>query len=155
MQNILGDKMHKLSNQDYAKMVDSATPHGKNFINYFYAFLFGGIICAIGQGFFDLYALLGLEQNVIKMAVPVTLVFISAVLTYFRVYHKIAKLAGAGTLVPITGFANAIVSPAMEYKTEGFILGSCVKMFDIAGPVLTFATICGFIYGIIVYILGI
>ena len=89
------------------------------------------------------------------MAVPVTLVFISAVLTYFRVYHKIAKIAGAGTLIPITGFANAIVSPAMEYKTEGFILGSCVKMFDIAGPVLAFSTLSAFIYGIIIYIFGI
>ena len=155
MQNILGDKMHKLTNQDYAKMVDGATPHGKNFTNYFYAFLVGGLICAIGQGFFDLYTYLGLGEKVVKMAVPVTLVFISAVLTYFRVYHKIAKIAGAGTLIPITGFANAIVSPAMEYKTEGFILGSCVKMFDIAGPVLAFSTLSAFIYGIIIYIFGI
>ena len=147
--------MHNLSNKEYAKMVDIATPNGKNFINYFYAFLIGGLICAIGQGFFDLYANFGLDEKAVKMAVPVTLVFISAVLTYFRVYHKIAKIAGAGTLIPITGFANAIVSPAMEYKTEGFILGSCVKMFDIAGPVLAFSTLSAFIYGIIIYIFGI
>lgn len=147
--------MHKLSNDDYGKMVERATPHGKNFLNYLYAFLVGGIICAVGQVFFDIYTYIGLEEKIVKMAVPVTLVFISAVLTYFRLYHKIAKFAGAGTLVPITGFANAIVSPAMEYKTEGFILGSCVKMFDIAGPVLVFATLSGFIYGIVIYILGI
>lgn len=147
--------MHNLSNKEYAKMVDTATPGGRNFTNYLYAFLFGGLICAIGQGFFDLYTNFGLDEKAVKMAVPVTLVFISAVLTYFRLYHKIAKIAGAGTLIPITGFANAIVSPAMEYKTEGFILGSCVKMFDIAGPVLAFSTLSAFIYGIIIYIFGI
>jgi len=122
--------------------------------NIVFAFLIGGAICAIGEGFANLYGYLGLDRGAVKTAVPITMIFIGSLLTGLKVYHRIAKYGGGGTLVPITGFANAIVAPAMEYKSEGYVMGVGAKMFTIAGPVLVYGIVSSIIYGIILILLG-
>lgn len=116
------------------------------------AFLIGGLICCIGQALTTLYMYWGLEQEVASAVTSVSLVFLSALLTGFNVYDNIAKFAGAGTLVPITGFANAVVSPALEFKSEGFVLGVGAKLFVIAGPVLVYGLSSGIVVGIIAFL---
>lgn len=116
------------------------------------AFLVGGIICTIGQGLRDIYTALGMTEENVKTLVPVTLVFLAALITGLNVFDNIAKFAGAGTLVPITGFANAVVSPALDTKAEGFILGVGAKIFTVAGPVILYGTLASVIYGVILYI---
>lgn len=118
------------------------------------AFLVGGLICCIGQAAGDIYKALGIGEENVKALIPVTLVFIAALLTGLNVFDNIAKFAGAGTLVPITGFANAVVSPALDTKAEGFILGVGAKIFTIAGPVILYGTLASVIYGVIYYIAG-
>ncbi len=147
--------MEHLSKKEYAKMCKAVEPHGKNFLNYLYAFLIGGFICAMAEALREWLVFMKAEETVINSLVPIVFIFLSAILTYFKVFKKIAKVAGAGTLIPITGFANAVVSPAMEYKTEGYILGTAVKMFIIAGPVIAFGTLFGVLYGICYYIFGV
>ena len=117
------------------------------------AFLVGGIICVIGQFFINYYTKLGLDQDAAGTAASMTLVVISATLTGLSLYDNIAKFAGAGTLVPITGFANSIAAPAVEFKTEGFILGVGAKMFTIAGPVIVYGLSASVIYGIVYWII--
>ena len=133
-------------------MADKVSPKTKSFKNISMAFLFGGIICTIGQALYDLYSQWGFEQKEARALVSVTLVGLGALLTALRVYDNIAKIAGAGTLVPITGFANSIVAPAIEFKSEGHIMGIGAKMFIIAGPVLVFGITASVIYGIIAFI---
>ena len=116
------------------------------------AFFVGGIICTIGQGLFDIYTVLGMSEDNVKALVPVSLIFLAALLTGLNVFDNIAKFAGAGTLVPITGFANAVVSPAIDTKAEGFILGVGAKIFTVAGPVILYGTLASAIYGDILYI---
>ena len=116
------------------------------------AFLIGGLICCIGQALTTLYMYWGLEQEVASAVTSVSLVFLSALLTGFNVYDNIAKFAGAGTLGPITGFANAVVSPALEFKSEGFVLGVGAKLFVIAGPVLVYGLSSGIVVGIIAFL---
>jgi len=116
------------------------------------AFLIGGLICCIGQLFMNGYAALGLDKTDASTATCVTLITLSALLTGLSLYDDIAKHAGAGTLVPITGFANAIAAPAVEFKTEGFILGVGAKIFQIAGPVIVYGTIASVVYGIIYWV---
>ncbi|MBQ8249789.1 MAG: stage V sporulation protein AC [Clostridia bacterium] len=116
------------------------------------AFLIGGFICTLGQGLFDIYTMLGMSEDNVKALVPVSLVFLAALLTSLNVFDNIAKFAGAGTLVPITGFANAVVSPALDTKAEGFILGVGAKIFTVAGPVILYGTLASTIYGIILYV---
>ncbi len=116
------------------------------------AFLIGGAICTIGQGLSDLYSFLGIGEEGVKTLVPVSLIFLAALLTALNVFDDIAKYAGAGTLVPITGFSNAVVSPALDTKAEGFILGVGAKIFTIAGPVILYGTLTSVIYGVILYI---
>lgn len=142
----------KFSSKEYAEMVKKVSPTSKTFMNCIKAFLIGGLICVIGQLFTELYSKLGLGNNQISMLVPVTLIFISVTLTSFGIYDKIARHAGAGTLVPITGFANAVAAPAIEYKTEGFILGVGAKMFTIAGPVIVYGVSASVVYGLIYWI---
>ena len=116
------------------------------------AFLIGGAICTLGQVLTTLFLSFELPEKTAKAFVSITLIALSAILTGLKVYDKIAKHGGAGTLVPITGFANAIVSPAMEFKSEGYVMGIGAKMFSIAGPVLVYGTCASIIYGLIIFL---
>ncbi len=131
-----------------AKRASSNSPVLKNCIN---AFVFGGAICTLGQAFFYMYSYFGFSEKSARTFVSVTLIFLSAILTSFGIYDKIAKRAGAGTLVPITGFANSMVAPAMEFKREGIVAGLSVKMFFVSGPVIVFGVSASVLYGIILY----
>ena len=133
-------------------MADKASPGSKSVQNILMAFLFGGLICTIGQILVNLYMQAGLSLKDARAVVSVTLVGLGALLTALRIYDNIAKHAGAGTLVPITGFANSIVAPAIEFKSEGHIMGIGAKMFVIAGPVLVFGITASIIYGFILWI---
>lgn len=139
-------------NQKYSEMVKKASPPSPKIKDFIWAFCVGGAICVIGQLFNELYTSLELSEKVIKMTVPVTIIFLTAIITGIGWFDKIAKQAGAGTLVPITGFANAVVSPAIEFKNEGWILGVGAKIFTIAGPVIMYGTIASVVYGLIYWI---
>ena len=143
-----------ISKKQYAKMAEKISPPSKKLKDFSLAFLIGGFICMLGQLLRELYTSLGFSEQIVMAAVPVTIIFIAALLTGLGIFEKIAKHAGAGTLVPITGFANAVVSPAIEFKTEGHVLGIGVKMFTVAGPVILFGTFASVIYGLIYWILG-
>ena len=117
------------------------------------AFLSGGAICALGQLIQNGFLALGLEKSAAGTAVSITLIFLSALLTGLNRYNSIARFAGAGTLVPITGFANSVVSPAIDCKSEGFITGMAAKMFIVAGPVIVFGTLASVVYGVILMLL--
>lgn len=112
----------------------------------------GGLICVLGQGMWDGYHALGLDEKTARTAVSITLIFITALLTGIGVFDSFAKHAGAGTLVPITGFANAVVAPAMEFRQEGFVTGTSVKLFTVAGPVLVFGISASVIYGLVYWV---
>jgi stage V sporulation protein AC len=116
------------------------------------AFVTGGLICTLGQVLNGLYLRAGLDGETAGTAVSVTLILLGALLTALGVYDKIAKFGGAGTLVPITGFANAVVAPALEYKTEGKITGTAAKMFVISGPVIVYGVAAGAVYGLVLWI---
>ena len=131
------------------KEMSPASPLWKDCRN---AFVIGGLICALGQFFINSYTKLGLSSQDASTAASMTLVALSALLTGLSLYDNIAKHAGAGTLVPITGFANAIAAPAVEFKTEGFILGVGAKMFTIAGPVIVYGVSASVVYGLIYWI---
>ena len=134
----------------YDKMTKKASPPSPKLKDCILAFLVGGFICAIGETLSYIYSeFCDLNPNIVKMLVPVTLITIAAILTGLGIFEKIAKYAGAGTLVPITGFSNAVVSPAVEFKSEGFILGVGAKMFTIAGPVIVYGTVASVVYGVI------
>ena len=139
--------------QRYNKMVQKASKPSPKLKNFIWAYAVGGIICVIGQLLNEMYTGLDLPEKVVKMAVPSTLIFIASLLTGIGVFDKIAKHAGAGTLVPITGFSNAVTSPAIEFKNEGFILGVGANMFKIAGPVIAYGTIASVIYGVVYWIM--
>lgn len=133
-------------------MVEQASKPSPIIKDTFRAFIVGGGICVLGQLLLTFYSKMMADQQGAKTLVSVTLIFLAAVLTGFGVFDKIAKFAGAGTLVPITGFANAVVSPAIEYKAEGFILGVGAKMFTIAGPVIVYGTVASVIYGVVYWV---
>ena len=141
-----------VSKQKYSKMVEKATKNSPIVKDCVKAFLIGGAICTLGQGLTELYMLFDMGKTQAQTLTSVTLVFIGVLLTALHLYEKIAKHAGAGTLVPITGFANSVASPAIEFKSEGFILGVGAKMFSIAGPVIVYGTVASVIYGVIYYI---
>lgn len=142
-----------MTNQDYEKLVSDKSRPSPVWKNIIWAFFVGGTICTIGEGLGNLFQHFGLDSASAGSAASVTLIIISAVLTGFGLFHKIAKHAGAGTLVPITGFANAMVSPALEFKSEGFVTGTTSKLFIVAGPVLAFGISASVVYGIILCIL--
>lgn len=144
-----------LSSDEYKKMGEAAVPKTKCLRNLSGAFFIGGTICTIGQFVLNFYLDAGLSTPNASAACSMTLIAFSAVLTGFGVYDNIAKFGGGGTLVPITGFANAVVSPAMEFKSEGFVLGLGVKIFTIAGPVIVYGVLASVAYGIIYWILKI
>ena len=146
--------MYMISPKEYNKIVTKNSPKSKLFVNCIKAFLIGGAICTIGQGFTDLYAMLGAAEKDSKTLCSVTLIFIGILLTAIGVYDKIAKHGGAGTLVPITGFANAVSSPAIEFKSEGYIAGLGAKLFIIAGPVIVYGVSASIIYGFVLWILS-
>ena len=135
--------------QKYSEYVDKKSPNSPILKNCFNAFLVGGLICSIGQIIFDFCTYKGLETQSANTVVAIILIGIAAFLTGLNIFNKIGKFAGAGSLVPITGFANSIVSPAMEYKSEGYIMGVGGKMFTVAGPVLVFGISSSVIIGII------
>ena len=137
--------------QDYVKRKAPGSPVVKNSL---LAFLVGGAICALGQLISGGYAGLGLDKTDAGTATSITLVFLSALATGLGLYTRLARFAGAGTLVPITGFANAVVSPAVDFKSEGLITGTAVKMFTIAGPVIVYGTAASVVYGVILMALG-
>lgn len=141
-----------MTERQYQKMVEKMAPKSPIWKNCLKAFLVGGLICTLGQGLLDLYAYFGLEKEDSATAASMTLVALSALLTGLSLYDNIAKHAGAGTLVPITGFANAVSSAAIEFKTEGFILGVGAKMFTIAGPVIVYGVSASVVYGFIYWI---
>lgn len=141
-----------VTNKEYAKMTERSSPNSPIVKNMIWAFLVGGAICTVGQGIVNLYRAFGLDEIDASSATSVTMIFFGALFTGLKLYDKLAKHAGAGTLVPITGFANSIVSPALEYKSEGFVTGMSAKMFTIAGPVLVFGISASILYGLIIWI---
>lgn len=141
-----------MTNNEYDKLTKKHSPGTKLYFTLPKAFVIGGLICCLGQALFNLYTYLGMTELHARSVTSITLVFLSALLTGLKLYDKIAKHGGAGTLVPITGFANSVVAPALEFKTEGFILGTAAKMFVIAGPVIVYGILTSVVYGIILYI---
>ena len=141
-----------MTQKEYGKLVQDMAPRSPIVKDCLFAFLIGGLICTIGQLIMNGYTALGLEQTDAATATSMTLVVLSAFLTGLSLYDNIAKFAGAGTLVPITGFANAIAAPAIEFKTEGFILGVGAKMFTIAGPVIVYGVSASVVYGLIYWL---
>ncbi len=140
--------------KDYQSYVDKKSPNSPIVKNCFNAFLVGGSICAIGQLIWEVCKSNGLETQTCTTIVSILLIFLSAFLTALNFFNRIGKFAGAGSLVPITGFANSIVSPAMEYKSEGYVMGVGAKMFIVAGPVLVYGISASIIVGIIYMIFG-
>ena len=141
-----------MTEREYGKLVDEMSPKSPMRRDCLNAFWIGGLICTVGQIFINWYASMGMEKEQAGTAASMTLVALSALLTGLSLYDNIAKQAGAGTLVPITGFANAVAAPAVEFKTEGFILGVGAKMFTIAGPVIVYGVSSSVVYGLICWI---
>ena len=142
----------KITAKEYSEMVKKASPNSKSWKDIPKAFVIGGLICCVGQGFMNIYKSFGMNMSDAGVMTSITMVFLSAVFTGFGLYDRLAKVGGAGTLVPITGFANAVVSPALEFKTEGYVLGTGAKMFVIAGPVIVYGLCASVLYGIILYL---
>ncbi len=141
-----------MTEKEYAQLVQKAAPKspmGKDCLN---AFWIGGLICVLGQILTNSYSAVGLDKDAAATATSITLVTLSALLTGLSLYDNLAKYGGAGTLVPITGFANAIAAPAVEFKTEGFILGVGAKLFTIAGPVIVYGLSASVVYGFIYWL---
>ena len=148
---------HKFNENDkkkFKKYADKFAPKSALLKDCIMAFIFGGIICAVGQGIGDIGKMVGVSEENVKTLVPCSLIVLSSILTGFGLYQKIAKYAGAGTLVPITGFANAISSISIDSKAEGLVLGVGANMFKIAGPVIVYGTLSSVIIGIYYWIIG-
>ncbi len=143
----------KPTKKEYDKMTKKASPPSPKLKNSLFAFFIGGLVCTFGQVLLNLYMKLGIEKTDSKTLVSVTLIGLTALFTALHVYEKYAKVAGCGSLVPITGFANAMVSPAIEFKAEGQVLGIGIKMFTVAGPVLVFGITASAIYGVILWLI--
>ena len=141
-----------MTEKEYGRLVQEMSPKSPIVKDYFQAFWIGGLICTLGQFFLNRYSDLGLDKQMAGTAASMTLVALSALLTGLSLYDNIAKYAGAGTLVPITGFANAIAAPAVEFKTEGMILGTAAKMFTIAGPVIVYGLAASVVYGFVYWL---
>lgn len=148
-QGALPQEMQK---KQYKEMAGEVKPKPPILRNSVAAFVVGGLICVIGQGFVNLYQLIGLTRLDSMAATSATLIFFAALLTGLGLYDSITKFAGAGGIVPITGFANAMVAPAMEFRTEGFVLGVAARLFTVAGPVLVFGIVSAWIVGILFFI---
>lgn len=140
--------------KEYDQYVKKMTPNSPLWKNALWAFFTGGLICTIAQLFSTLYRQAGLSTLQASSAVSMTMIFLGALLTALGLYDRIARHAGAGTLVPITGFSNAVVSAAMEFRSEGLITGTCTKMFIVAGPVLVYGTVASIVYGLFLVMVG-
>jgi stage V sporulation protein AC len=143
-----------MSPQEYQQYVQQHAKKSPIVKNMILAFVIGGLICVLGQLIQNGWAAAGLGKEDAGTATSCSLVFLSALLTGLNLYNKLARFGGAGTLVPITGFANAVVSPAIDFKSEGFITGMAAKMFLVAGPVIVFGTLASVIYGVILKLFG-
>ena len=143
-----------MSNKDYDKFVQARAAKSPIVKDCALAFVIGGAICVLGQAIMDGFTALGLDKTDAATATPISLVAISALLTGLNLYNKLGRFGGTGTLVPITDFANAVVSPAIDFKTEGYITGMAAKMFTVAGPVIVFGVTASVIYGIVLMIMG-
>ncbi len=139
---------HLNSNKEYQDYVDQKSPNSPILKNCFNAFWVGGLICTIGQVIFDYCSFRGISQEITGTIVSISLIFLSSLLTALNIFNRIGKFAGAGSLIPITGFANSIISPAMEYKSEGFVMGVGAKMFTVAGPVLVYGISASVVVGL-------
>ena len=142
----------RISNKQYDEMVKKASPNSPIVLDCIKAFLIGGAICCFGQLLFYIFRKCGMSRDESRSLVSISLIIITAILTGIGVFDKIAKHAGAGTIVPITGFANSVVSPAMEFKSEGFIMGTGASIFKVAGPVILYGTTAASLYGLIYFI---
>ena len=142
-----------MTNEEYIRYVQENSPKSKIWKNCFKAFLIGGMICTVGQAFLNLYKNLGADKETASTLVTVTMIFLGTLLTGLDIYPKLAKHGGAGTLVPVTGFANAVAAPALEAKTEGYILGVGAKIFTISGPVILFGTLSSIICGLVYFLM--
>ena len=143
----------KLSKAEYQRMLKKRSPDSPLVVDVLWAGLIGGAICVVGQAVSNYYQSRGLDVDSAAGATSITMILLGALLTAVHLYDKLAKRAGAGTIVPITGFANAIVSPAIEFKSEGFVLGLAAKMFAVAGPVIVYGVTASVIYGVILVLL--
>ena len=143
----------KLSKAEYQRMLEKRSPNSPLVVDVLWAGLIGGAICVVGQAVSNYYQSRGLDVDSAAGATSITMILLGALLTAVHLYDKLAKRAGAGTIVPITGFANAIVSPAIEFKSEGFVLGLAAKMFAVAGPVIVYGVTASVIYGVILVLL--
>ena len=146
--------MDNITNETYAQMVKKASPSSRGARNIPLAFVVGGAICTLGHFFIQMFKNAGLSDEIAFPAGSIALVFLAILLTGLNAYDKLARLGGAGTLVPITGFANAIAAPALEFKSEGFVLGLGAKMFTVAGPVIVYGIAAGIIYGAAILLFG-
>ena len=141
------------TNSEYSDLVNKKSPNSPISRNMLWAFIVGGIICIIGQFITNYFLSQGVAKETVSSITPVILILISVILTSLNIYNKIGKFAGAGSIVPITGFANAVASPAIEFKSEGYVLGLGAKMFTVAGPVLAYGISASVIFGFIYYLL--
>ncbi len=141
------------TDKEYDKMAKKASPNSPKIVNCIKAFIIGGAICTFGQFLNWGFEKMGFSEDYVKALTPSVLIIIAAILTGIGVFDKIAKHAGAGTIVPITGFANSVVSPALEFKTEGLVMGTGANIFKIAGPVIAYGIFAAVIYGLIAYLL--
>lgn len=144
---------NKMTNEQYNEYVKQKTPNSPVLPDCVKAFIAGGLICALGELLRHLYGMLDLSEELVSTAVAVTLIFLSALFTGLDIYPKLGKFAGAGSIVPITGFANSVVSPAIESKTEGYVLGVGAKIFSIAGPVILFGILASMIAGCVYFVM--
>ena len=141
-----------ISNKKYNEMVKKASPPSPVLKNCLWAFSVGGAICCLGELLFKLYGMFGMDTVETRTMVSVTLIVIAAILTGIGIFDKIAKHAGAGTVVPITGFANSVVAPALEHKSEGFVMGTGANIFKVSGPVIAYGILASTAFGLVYYI---
>ena len=140
----------KITNQEYDKLVKQKSPNSPMGLNLLKAFIIGGLICCVGQVIFDCFSMIkSLDEELVKTATSVAMIFLGTLATGLGIYDNLAKHAGAGTLVPITGFANSVAAPALDFKSEGFVTGLAAKMFIISGPVIVYGIVASVLYGII------
>ena len=144
-----------IDKQTYKKYVASRAPASPLVKDMFLAFVTGGAICAFAEGLYNFYLFIKIEEETVRTLVPVTIVFLASLSTGLGVFDSLAKFAGAGTLVPITGFSNAVISPALDDKSEGLVMGVGAKMFTISGPVIVYGVISSVIYGVIYWFMGV